>query len=149
RFCLVGDAAGLARDLSGEGIGPAIRSGRLAAEAVLALLRRGVPLAAYERAIGRLYGAGEPGWLGRRLPSVPDPVAKAAARFVLGSPAIPRRAALDRLSRTKAAASRAPRPTTPPSASRRSDSASAVGSSTSTCATCRPTPATTRSPRSG
>jgi flavin-dependent dehydrogenase len=34
RFCLVGDAAGLARDLSGEGIGPAIRSGPLAARAV-------------------------------------------------------------------------------------------------------------------
>src|SRR5207344_1142229 len=33
RFCLVGDAAGLARDLSGEGIGPAIRSGILAAKA--------------------------------------------------------------------------------------------------------------------
>ena len=28
-FCLIGDAAGLARDLSGEGIGPAIRSGLL------------------------------------------------------------------------------------------------------------------------
>ncbi|HSE95985.1 MAG TPA: NAD(P)/FAD-dependent oxidoreductase, partial [Methylomirabilota bacterium] len=31
RFCLVGDAAGLARDLSGEGFGPAIRSGLWAA----------------------------------------------------------------------------------------------------------------------
>ena len=35
RFLLVGDAAGLARDFSGEGIGPAVRSARLAAEAVL------------------------------------------------------------------------------------------------------------------
>lgn len=35
RVLLVGDAAGLARDLSGEGIGPAVRSGRLAAEAIL------------------------------------------------------------------------------------------------------------------
>ena len=41
RFCLVGDAAGLARDLSGEGIGPAIRSGLLAAEAVAAFIRAG------------------------------------------------------------------------------------------------------------
>src|SRR5207247_4902838 len=49
RFCLVGDAAGLARDLSGEGIGPAIRSGRLAADAVVALLRRGVTLDDYAR----------------------------------------------------------------------------------------------------
>ena len=47
RFCLVGDAAGLARDLSGEGIGPAIRSGLLAAEAVEAHLRRGAGLEAY------------------------------------------------------------------------------------------------------
>src|SRR5262249_35803901 len=38
-FCLVGDAAGLARDLSGEGIGPAIRSGRIAARAVVEFLR--------------------------------------------------------------------------------------------------------------
>ena len=37
RFMLVGDAAGLARDLSGEGIGPAIRSGLLAAAAAEAL----------------------------------------------------------------------------------------------------------------
>jgi geranylgeranyl reductase family protein len=34
-FLLVGDAAGLARDFSGEGIGPAVRSARLATEAVL------------------------------------------------------------------------------------------------------------------
>jgi geranylgeranyl reductase family protein len=32
RFVLVGDAAALARDFSGEGIGPAVRSARLAAE---------------------------------------------------------------------------------------------------------------------
>jgi len=105
RFCLVGDAAGLARDLSGEGIGPAIRSGRLAAEAVLALLRRGAPLAAYERAIGGLYGGGEPGWLGRRLAAVPDPVAKAAVRFVLGTPAIRRRVVFDRIFGMKEVAS--------------------------------------------
>jgi len=36
RVLLVGDAAGLARDLSGEGIGPAVRSGCVAAEVVLA-----------------------------------------------------------------------------------------------------------------
>jgi geranylgeranyl reductase family protein len=34
-FLLVGDAAGLARDFSGEGIGPAVRSACLATEAVL------------------------------------------------------------------------------------------------------------------
>src|SRR4030095_12635640 len=63
-FCLVGDAAGLARDLSGEGIGPAIQSGILAAEAVAAHVRRGASLESYAQAIVSRYGAGEPGWLG-------------------------------------------------------------------------------------
>jgi hypothetical protein len=35
-FVLVGDAAGLARDFSGEGIGPAVHSARLAADAIVA-----------------------------------------------------------------------------------------------------------------
>ncbi len=35
-FVLVGDAAALARDFSGEGIGPAVRSARLAADAIVA-----------------------------------------------------------------------------------------------------------------
>ena len=72
RFCLVGDAAGLARDLSGEGIGPAIQSGILAAEAVEARLRTGAGLDAYAAAIVRRYGSGETGWLGRQLARIPD-----------------------------------------------------------------------------
>lgn len=95
RFCLVGDAAGLARDLSGEGIGPAIRSGRLAAEAALAFLRRGVPLDAYAREVERLYGRGEPGWLGRRIARLPDAVARAAVRLMLGSGVARRRVVFD------------------------------------------------------
>ncbi len=91
RFCLVGDAAGLARDLSGEGIGPAIRSGRLAAEAARAFLSGGVPLDGYPRQIADLYGRGEPGWLRRRVAGLPDAVAKAAVRLVLGSDAARRR----------------------------------------------------------
>jgi geranylgeranyl reductase family protein len=91
RFCLVGDAAGLARDLSGEGIGPAIRSGRLAAEAARAFLRGGVPLDGYAQRIADLYGRGEPGWLRRRMAGLPDAVAKAAVRLVLGSDAARRR----------------------------------------------------------
>lgn len=82
-FCLVGDAAGLARDLSGEGIGPAIRSGLLAAEAVEAHLRRGAPLDAYAKAIVRRYGPGEPGWLGRQLARIPDALARALVRTML------------------------------------------------------------------
>jgi geranylgeranyl reductase family protein len=95
RFCLIGDAAGLARDMSGEGIGPAIRSGRLAAEAVTALLRRGVPLDGYGRAIVARYGHGELGWLQRKLSSVPEAVARLAVRFVLGSAAARRRLVFD------------------------------------------------------
>ena len=91
RFCLVGDAAGLARDLSGEGIGPAIRSGRLAAEAASALLRRRVALEGYARRIRDLYGDGEAGWLRRRVAGLPDAVARASVRLVLGSAAARRR----------------------------------------------------------
>jgi flavin-dependent dehydrogenase len=97
RFCLVGDAAGLARDLSGEGIGPAIRSGRLAAEAVSAFVRRGEPLDGYARQIVRLYGRGERGWLGRRVAGMPDRVAGAVVRLVLGSRAARRRLVFEKI----------------------------------------------------
>ncbi|HTO12662.1 MAG TPA: NAD(P)/FAD-dependent oxidoreductase [Candidatus Binatia bacterium] len=95
RFCLVGDAAGLARDLSGEGIGPAIRSGRLAADAVLAFVRTGAPLDGYARGIERLYGRGEPGWIGRGLARMPDAVARTAVRLVLGAGVARRRLVFD------------------------------------------------------
>jgi geranylgeranyl reductase family protein len=85
RFCLVGDAAGLARDLSGEGIGPAIKSGILAAEAVEARLRHGAPLDAYAAAVVRRYGTGEAGWLGRQLARIPDSWARACVRAILNT----------------------------------------------------------------
>ena len=95
RFCLVGDAAGLARDLSGEGIGPAIRSGRLAADAVAASLTTGATLDGYARQIIELYGPGEPGWLGRQVRRLPDAVARVAVRLVLGSSRARRRVVFD------------------------------------------------------
>lgn len=95
RFCLVGDAAGLARDLSGEGIGPAIRSGRLAAEAVAALLRRGAPLAPYAERIAALYGPGEPTWIGRQLSRLPERAGRWVVRRVLGSGWARRRVVFD------------------------------------------------------
>ncbi len=95
RFCLIGDAAGLARDLSGEGIGPAIRSGRLAAEAVTALIRRGVPLDGYARQIVAHYGPGEPGWLQQKVASLPDALARLGVRVLLGSEAARRRIVFD------------------------------------------------------
>jgi geranylgeranyl reductase family protein len=83
-FCLVGDAAGLARDLSGEGIGPAIRSGGLAAAAVAEHVRRGSGLEAYAREVVALYGPGEPGWLSRQIGRLPDALARVTVRLVLG-----------------------------------------------------------------
>src|SRR5262249_38203344 len=84
-FCLVGDAAGLARDLSGEGTGPAIRSGILAAETVAAHMRHGTSLESYTRAIVSRYGPGEPGWLGRQLGRLPDALTRALVRGVLAT----------------------------------------------------------------
>jgi geranylgeranyl reductase family protein len=83
RFCLVGDAAGLARDLSGEGIGPAIRSGILAADAIEAHLGHGRPLDSYAHAIVSRYGSGETGWVGRQLARFPDSWARALVRVAL------------------------------------------------------------------
>ena len=95
RFCLVGDAAGLARDLSGEGIGPAIRSGALAARAVAAYLRDCTPLRAYAETIVKLYGSGEPNWLGRQIGRLPDVFGRLAVRSILGSAAARRRIVFD------------------------------------------------------
>jgi geranylgeranyl reductase family protein len=84
RFMLVGDAAGLARDLSGEGIGPAIRSGILAAEAARAFFSGDTPLDSYARQVAALYGPGEPGWLERQLERLPEAAARLAVRIILG-----------------------------------------------------------------
>ncbi|HEY7251223.1 MAG TPA: NAD(P)/FAD-dependent oxidoreductase [Methylomirabilota bacterium] len=95
RFCLIGDAAGLARDMSGEGIGPAIRSGRLAAEAVAGLIRLGTPLDGYARQIVERYGPGELGWLSRKLSGLPDSLARLGVRVIVGSAAARRRIVFD------------------------------------------------------
>jgi geranylgeranyl reductase family protein len=94
-FCLVGDAAGLARDLSGEGIGPAIRSGILAAAAAEGCLRRAATLDGYRREIVALYGAGEPSWIGRQISRLPEAAARLAVRLVLGSARARRRIVFD------------------------------------------------------
>jgi flavin-dependent dehydrogenase len=93
-FCLVGDAAGLARDLSGEGIGPAIRSGILAAEAVVAHVRGGTPIDSYAQEIVRRYGRGETGWLGRQLGRLPDACARVLVRVMLATGATRRHVVL-------------------------------------------------------
>ena len=91
-FCLVGDAAGLARDLSGEGIGPAIRSGLLAADGGRGAPPRGRAADGVRDARSSArYGSGETGWLGRQLARLPEPVARAAVRAILGIRRVTRR----------------------------------------------------------
>ena len=104
-FCLVGDAAGLARDLSGEGIGPAIRSGILAAAAAHRLLRAGGSLDGYAREVVALYGPGEPSWIGRQIGRLPDVLARLAVRVVLGSERARRRVVFDSIFGMKEATS--------------------------------------------
>jgi menaquinone-9 beta-reductase len=89
RFALVGDAAGLARDVSGEGIGPAIRSGRLAAAAILEGRLESYP-ARIAGAFGR--SAGPAARLARHLPEF---MIAAAARFACTRPGLRRRLVLE------------------------------------------------------
>ena len=93
RFALVGDAAGLARDVSGEGIGPAVRSAVLAADAIA----RG-DLASYPARIDDAFGAPDR-LLARLLARVtchlPEPVLFAAARQACTRPGLRRRLVLE------------------------------------------------------
>jgi geranylgeranyl reductase family protein len=82
---LVGDAAGLAASASGEGILPAVISGRLAAEAILASRTADYPESLEER-LGPRGSA-------RRLP---DRIAGALGAALLAIPGFARRLVLDR-----------------------------------------------------
>jgi geranylgeranyl reductase family protein len=88
---LVGDAAGLAYPESGEGIRPAIESGRLAAETLIAAKGRAIEdLQPYAEALRRLHPA-------VRLNPAPVRAALAAlGRLLLGSRAFTRHVVLDR-----------------------------------------------------
>ncbi|MBM4267547.1 MAG: NAD(P)/FAD-dependent oxidoreductase [Deltaproteobacteria bacterium] len=88
-FFLVGDAAGLARGVSGEGIGPAVQSARAAAEAVLARDARAA--ARYAETLMDLYGTGEPGLLGRLVDLAPRWVTENVARTICRTPVLRRR----------------------------------------------------------
>jgi geranylgeranyl reductase family protein len=88
RFVLVGDAAGLARDVSGEGIGPAVRSAVLAAGA----LADGGPLA-YPARVRTAFGAATS--LARLLRLVPESLLLAAARLACTRPGLRRRLVLE------------------------------------------------------
>jgi flavin-dependent dehydrogenase len=92
---LVGDAAGLARGISGEGIGPAVESARLAAEAVVSARNGGTTWRAaadrYAAAIAARFGASQPSWLQSMLGAIPHAITEAAARLVCRTPALRRR----------------------------------------------------------
>jgi len=89
RFLLVGDSAGLARDFSGEGIGPAVRSARLAADAIVS----GDP-ATYPKRIGATFGRRSP-LLGAILALLPAGALAAAARLSCTQPWVRRRLVLE------------------------------------------------------
>jgi menaquinone-9 beta-reductase len=89
---LIGDAAGLAYPESGEGIKPAIESGRLAAETLLAAKGRVETdaLQPYAQAIGRLHPRPKP------LPPALRAASAALGRVLLGSRGFTRHVLLDR-----------------------------------------------------
>ena len=89
---VVGDAAGLAYPESGEGIKPAVESGRLAAETLIAARgRAGLDdLKPYEAELRRRYPAA------RRTPHALEGVVKALGRGLMRSPLFTRRVLLDR-----------------------------------------------------
>ena len=89
RFVLVGDAAGLARDVSGEGIGPAVRSAVLAAAA----LGDGGPRT-YPARIHAVFGT-PAGTVARLLRFVPEFLVVTAARLACTRPALRRRLVLE------------------------------------------------------
>jgi geranylgeranyl reductase family protein len=89
---LAGDAAGLAYPESGEGIKPAIASGRLAAETLVACAGRydAADLEPYADALRTLYPAATPSAAPLRSAAV------TLGRALLGSPAFTRHVVLDR-----------------------------------------------------
>jgi flavin-dependent dehydrogenase len=89
---LVGDAAGLAAPASGEGIRPAVESGLLAAEAVLAARGRyrREDLEPYRQALDARFGP----W--RRRRELPRLVAEPLGRILLGGRWFARHVVLDR-----------------------------------------------------
>ncbi len=88
-FVLVGDGAGLARDLSGEGIGPAVRSARLAADAIL-----GGRADDYGERIDAAFGRPR-GLLSRLASRVSERTISAVARHVCSRPWTRRRLVLE------------------------------------------------------
>ena len=92
RVLVAGDVAGLAYPESGEGIKPAVESGRLAAETLIAAPGRAglADLKPYEAELRRRYPAA------RRTPDALAGVVKALGRGLMHSPLFTRRVLIDR-----------------------------------------------------
>ncbi len=88
-FFLIGDAAGLARGISGEGIGPAVESARLVTEVLLA----GGPdqAAEYTRRLATRLGDGSSGMLGRLAENMPSWMTEGIARTICRTPVLRRK----------------------------------------------------------
>ncbi len=95
RFVLVGDAAGLARDFSGEGIGPAVRSARIAAEEIIAWLEGRSELIAYAGRLSEIYGSSGGGVADRIADVLPESVLRSVARMICGNAWLRRRVVLE------------------------------------------------------
>jgi flavin-dependent dehydrogenase len=92
RVLLVGDAAGMAYAQSGEGIRPAIESGLLAADAIVAAAHRAQPeLDGYQRALESRFGARS-----TMLPGFPSGISTWLAPHLLRNSWFTRRVLLDR-----------------------------------------------------
>jgi flavin-dependent dehydrogenase len=91
---LIGDAAGLASEKSGEGIGPAVESGLMAANLILEGGFSPDALSRYEGLVARRWSA--PGPLSRLTGLVPDAVTRPIARRLLRSRGFVRRVVLNR-----------------------------------------------------
>lgn len=89
RFLLIGDSAGLARGVSGEGIGPAVESARMAVDALLDDAHDPAP--AYARALTARFGDGNAGALGWVAERTPRWVTEGFARAVCRTPVLRRK----------------------------------------------------------
>jgi len=94
-FALIGDAAGLAKDFSGEGIGPAVHSAKMAAEAAHEYLETGKGLAEYGEALYEKYGSGGEGLFDKLIDRLPDKVLFGVAKFICGNAWLRRRLVLE------------------------------------------------------
>lgn len=97
-FLLVGDAAGLAGAQSGEGIRPAVESGILAAEAILAAHGdfSEAGLAPYALRVARLFGAGGDTWAARAGNLLSPKIKRFAAARLMETGWFVRRVVLDK-----------------------------------------------------